>query len=60
MIPVYYSTLVGRWILADSYVLNTVNNEITLNISHFTTFGVASTGDKQYWIYLPVVLKNIS
>jgi hypothetical protein len=59
LIPVYYSTLVGRWILADSYVLNTIHNEITLNINHFTTFGVASTGPKQYHAYLPLVLRGV-
>jgi hypothetical protein len=56
LIPVYYSTLDGRWILADSYVLDTVNNEITLQISHFTKFGAFSTG-KEYGIYLPLVLR---
>lgn len=58
LVPVYYSTLVGRWILADSYVLDTVHNEIMLQISHFTKFGTASTGPGQYHIYLPVVLRN--
>jgi hypothetical protein len=57
LIPVYYSTLVGRWTLADSYVLDTVNNEITLQISHFTKFGAFSTS-KEYGIYLPLVLRN--
>lgn len=58
LIPVYYSTLVGHWILADSYVVDTANNEIMLQINHFTKFGVASTGPEKYQIYLPVVLKS--
>jgi len=58
LIPVYYSTLVGHWILADSYAVDTANNEITLQVSHFTKFGVASTGPEKYQIYLPVVLKS--
>ncbi len=58
LIPVYYSTLVGRWILAESYVVDTAHNEITLQINHFTTFGVAATGDREYFIYLPIALKN--
>jgi hypothetical protein len=57
LIPVYYSTLVGQWILADSYVVDTDNNEITLQIDHFTKFGTLST-EQQHLIYLPVVLKN--
>jgi hypothetical protein len=58
LIPVYYSTLVGHWILADSYVVDTANNEIMLQIGHFTKFGVASVGPKQYRVYLPIVLKS--
>jgi len=58
LVPVYYSTLVGHWILADSYVVDTANNEITLQIDHFTKFGVA--GAKPFKLYLPVVLKNAS
>jgi hypothetical protein len=57
LVPVYYSTLLGHWILADSYVVDTVNNEITLQISHFSKFGVASTG-QQFPIFLPIVFKN--
>jgi hypothetical protein len=58
LVPVYYSTLVGRWILADSYVVDTVQNEITLQIDHFSKFGMASTGERQYGIYLPVVSRR--
>ena len=58
LIPVYYSTLAGHWILADNYVVDTINNEITLQISHFTKFGLASTGPAEYKIYLPLVLKG--
>jgi hypothetical protein len=55
LIPVYYSTLAGRWILAESYVVDTANNEITLQIAHFTTFGTLATEEEQYPIYLPIV-----
>jgi len=58
LVPVYYSTLAGHWILADNYVVATINNEITLQISHFTKFGLASTGPAEYKIYLPLVLKG--
>jgi hypothetical protein len=58
LVPVYYSTLVGHWILADSYVVDTANNEITLQIGHFTKFGVASVGPERYRVYLPIVLKS--
>ncbi len=58
LVPVYFSTLVGHWILADSYVVDTVNNEITLQISHFTKFSVLSTAPGQFQVYLPITLRN--
>ena len=58
LIPVYYSTLAGQWILADSYVVDTIHNEITLRISHFTRFGVMSTVPAAKMVYLPLVLKS--
>ena len=59
LIPVYYSTLVGHWILADSYVVDTTNNEITLNLNHFSKFSFVSVGQANE-IYLPVVLRSTS
>jgi hypothetical protein len=35
LIPVYYSTITGNWILAESYVVDTTNNQITLQLVHF-------------------------
>jgi hypothetical protein len=59
LIPVYYSTLVGRWILAESYVVDTDNNEITLEISHFTTFGTLMAETEQpLMLYLPFVVNR--
>jgi hypothetical protein len=58
LVPVYYSTLVGNWILADSYVVDTVHNEIVLQINHFTKFGLASAEPREYFVYLPAVLRN--
>ena len=58
LIPVYYSTLAGQWILADSYVVNTTHNEITLQLNHFTKFGIMSTEPAKSYIYLPLVLRN--
>jgi hypothetical protein len=58
LVPVYYSTLVGHWILAEGYVVDTERNEITLWIGHFTKFAALSTEAKEVKIYLPLVLKN--
>jgi hypothetical protein len=35
LIPLYYSTLMGRWILAVSYEVDTSNNEIKQTLEHF-------------------------
>ena len=58
LVPVYYSTLVGNWILADSYIVDTANNEIVLQIGHFTTFGLMSTEAADNRMYLPLVLRD--
>lgn len=58
LVPVYYSTLVGKWILADSYVVDTVNNEIKLHVNHFSKFGVFSTEAGKTRVYLPLVLRQ--
>ncbi|HUX76139.1 MAG TPA: hypothetical protein VMY40_05810 [Anaerolineae bacterium] len=58
LVPVYYSTLVGHWTLADSYVVDTAHNEITLQLNHFSKFSVMSTGPAEERIYLPLVLKS--
>ena len=58
LIPVYYSTLVGHWILADSYVVDAVHNEITLWLDHFSKFGVMSTAPGGKTVYLPLVLRS--
>ena len=58
LVPVYYSTLVGQWILADSYVVDTANNEISLHMNHFSTFGLISTEATDNRLYLPLVLRS--
>jgi hypothetical protein len=59
LVPVYYSTLVGHWMLADSYVVDTVHNEITLQLDHFSKFSVMSTGPAEKRVYLPLILKSL-
>jgi hypothetical protein len=56
LVPVYYSTLVGHWILADSYVVNTAHNKVTLQLDHFSRFGIM--GEEGPMIYLPLVLRG--
>jgi hypothetical protein len=56
LVPVYYSTLVERWILANSYLVDTANNEIIMQIDHFTKFGALSRAS-QHQVFLPLMLK---
>jgi hypothetical protein len=58
LLPVYFSTLAGKWTLAESYVVDTTNNEITLQINHFTKFGLRATKPAGTKIYLPLLFKN--
>ena len=58
LVPVYYSTIVGRWVLADSYTVDTVNNEITLQIDHLSTFGTMALAERTRTIYLPLILRS--
>jgi hypothetical protein len=58
LVPVYYSTLAGRWILADSYTVDTVNNEITLQIDHFSKFGTMAVSEREHNIYLPLIFRS--
>jgi len=59
LVPVYYSTLVGHWILADRYVVDTTNNEITLEINHFTKFGLLSRAAAQKYRFLPIISVSV-
>ncbi len=59
LVPMYYSTLAGHWILADRYALDTINNEITCQLSHFTTFTVMTAQQVEHWVRLPLVYRGI-
>ncbi len=56
LVPVYYSTLVGNWILADSYIVDTENNKIKLQVSHFTKFGTAAIEEEKK-VYMPFMFR---
>ncbi|MBU1746502.1 MAG: hypothetical protein KKA73_02320, partial [Chloroflexi bacterium] len=58
LVPVYYSTLAGRWVLANSYVVNTNANQISLQFDHFSRWGVCSLTPGGITIYLPLVFRN--
>jgi len=60
LVPVYCSTLVGQWILANSYVVDTERNEMTLQIDHFDEFGLASRVSRECVTYLPIARRKAS
>ena len=54
--PAYFSTTTNSWTLPDSYVVDENRHIITMQIDHFTRFGILSLeGSNQ--IFLPIVLK---
>jgi len=60
LVPVYCSTLVEQWILANSYVVDTERNEMTLRIDHFDKFGLASRVSRECVTYLSIARRNAS
>ncbi len=57
--PAYFSTTTNRWTVPDSFVVDEIRREITLQINHFTQFGVLNTPEiAMHTIFLPLVLKN--
>lgn len=39
LIPVYYSSLLGEWTVAGSYLVDMDGNQIRLHVDHFSRFG---------------------
>ena len=60
LVPVYCSTLVGQWILANNCVVDTERNEMTLRIDHFDKFGLASRVSRECVTYLPIARRKAS
>ncbi len=54
--PAYFSTTTDSWTFPQSYVVDTDNDAVAMQIDHFT--GFALTGVPEYEIYLPLVMKQ--
>jgi len=54
--PAYFSTTSNSWILPDSYVVDEARHEITLQINHFTEFGIVNAEGVSA-VYLPIVIR---
>lgn len=54
--PAYFSTTTNSWTFPDSYVVDTVHHEISMQIDHFTRFG-ALGAEGVNTVFLPVVSK---
>lgn len=52
--PAYYSTSTQSWTIPDSYVVDTQNNLVTMQIDHFTDFSLLN-GTAVYEVMLPLV-----
>jgi hypothetical protein len=54
--PAYFSTSTNSWTFPDSYIVDTVHNEISMLIDHFTRYGALGV-EGPYTVYLPIVSK---
>jgi hypothetical protein len=53
--PAYYSTSTQTWTVPESYVVDTANNLVTMQIDHFTDFSLLNGNVNQ--MYLPVIIR---
>jgi hypothetical protein len=53
--PAYFSTTTDSWIFPGSFVVDTTNNQVVMQIDHFTDF--ALMGEAGYQVYLPVLTR---
>jgi hypothetical protein len=54
--PSYYSTTEDRWIFPESYSVDTTNDEVSMQIDHFTSFALADeSSDLLAGVFLPAV-----
>jgi hypothetical protein len=53
--PAYFSTTTRRWTIPDSFVVDTLNNRVTLEIDHFTDYALTGQGGSS--VYLPLLMK---
>ena len=54
--PAYYSTSTESWTIPESYVVDTLLNQVTMQIDHFTDFSLLN-GTAVYEVMLPVVTR---
>ncbi len=53
--PAYFSTTTNEWTYPESYVVDTENNVVTMQIDHFTDFALTTNG--MTYIYLPMLTR---
>ncbi len=51
--PAYFSTSTQSWTIPDSYVVDTANDQVTMQIDHFTDFSLLNS--EVYELFLPVI-----
>ena len=54
--PAYFSMTTNSWTFPDSYVVDEVHNEVSLQIDHFTRFGTLGVEGVDT-VFLPIVSK---
>ncbi len=56
--PAYFSTTTSQWTFPQSYVVDTANNQVAMQIDHFTDFALTASGSEAHTVYLPTIMKN--
>ena len=54
--PAYYSTSTQSWTIPESYVVDTLANQVTMQIDHFTDFSLLN-GTAVYAVMLPIIIQ---
>ena len=54
--PAYFSTTTNEWTFPESYVVDTEEDRVVMQIDHFTDF--ALTGTPGAWVFLPMLVRN--
>jgi len=54
--PAYFSTTTDSWTVPDSFIIDEIHREITMQINHFTRFGALGVEGTNF-VFLPLVLR---
>jgi hypothetical protein len=57
LLPQYWDTVTSSWKPAENVVVNTTDNTITLNVTHFTDYAITTSDRPNYRVVLPLEVR---